>query len=34
MRDQIRRWVEWVNAIRRRDERRDMNEEVSRLKAA
>ncbi len=34
VRDQIRRWVEWIDAIRRRDELRDMNEEMSRYRAA
>ncbi len=30
MRAQIRRWIEWIDAIRRRDELRDMQEETSR----
>ncbi len=34
VRDQVRRWVEWIDAIRSRDERRDMNEEMNRFKAA
>ncbi len=36
MREQIRRWVEWTDAVqkRERDERRDLSEEINRLKAA
>ncbi len=30
VRAQIRRWVEWIDAVQRRDERRDMNEELRR----
>jgi hypothetical protein len=29
-RDQVRRWVEWVDAVRKRDERRSMNEQLRR----
>ncbi len=34
MRAQIRRWIEWIDATCRCDERRSMNEETNRLRAA
>ena len=36
MRAQILRWVEWADAVEKseRDERRSMNKEITRLKAA
>lgn len=36
VRDQVRRWVEWVDGVeeREREERRSMNEDIDRMKAA
>ena len=34
MRAQIRRWIEWIDAVRTRDERRNRNGEMNRLKGA